>query len=146
MAGKVKYHHLRDDEKKVYLGDFYTMVSMLESRDEVKNFFKDLLSLSEMVMVARRIQIAKKLMNGMGYAEIIEEMKVGKATIAQVDRWLNAGFGGYKEQIKKYNNKVEKIKQNGKKWEDSIDDGPEPFDRLRKKYPAHFLLFNLFKK
>ena len=41
MAGKVKYHELSDLEKKKYLGDFYTMVSLLKTREEVKNFFDD---------------------------------------------------------------------------------------------------------
>ncbi|MDA3839727.1 MAG: Trp family transcriptional regulator [Patescibacteria group bacterium] len=58
MGGKVKYNSLSESEKKKYLGDFYTMVSLLSGRDEVKSFFKDLLSLSEITMISRRIQIA----------------------------------------------------------------------------------------
>jgi len=139
MGGKVKYYQLTETEKKVCLGDFYTMVSMLEGRDEVKKFFKDLLSLSETVMISRRIQVAKKLMKGLSYDDIIREMRVGKATVAQVDRWLNSGFGGYRQQIKKYNNK-----KTGKIKEYVVDQFS--LDGLRKKYPAHFLLFNIFKK
>jgi len=61
MPGKVRYHELSEYERKTYLGDFYSMVSLLKNRDEVKNFFKDLLTLSEVVMISRRIQVAKLL-------------------------------------------------------------------------------------
>lgn len=138
---KVKYHHLSDDEKKVYLGDFYTMVSLLKTREEVKNFFKDLLTLSEMVMISRRIQIAKMLLEGETYESIRDKLKVGATTVSQVERWLNNGFGGYKTTIKKYKNKYPKFKQS------EVDDvSPFSLATIRKKYPLHFLLLNLLDK
>ncbi|GBE16587.1 hypothetical protein BMS3Abin15_00408 [bacterium BMS3Abin15] len=45
MPGKVKYHELSSGEKKKYLGEFYSMVSLLKNRDEVK-FFSGTYSLS----------------------------------------------------------------------------------------------------
>ena len=79
MSGKVKYNQLTDFEKKKYLGEFYTMISLLKNRDEVKNFFKDLLTLSEVVMISRRIQIARMLLEGESYDEIKKKLRVGSA-------------------------------------------------------------------
>jgi uncharacterized protein YerC len=62
MRGKVKYHELSEFQKRKYLGEFYSMISLLRTRDEVKKFFKDLLTLSEVVMISRRLQIAKMLL------------------------------------------------------------------------------------
>ncbi|MBI4812738.1 hypothetical protein HY798_04900 [Candidatus Falkowbacteria bacterium] len=102
MSGKVKYNQLSEDQKKKYLGEFYTMVSLLNGRGEVKSFFKDLLTLSEVVMISRRIQTAKMLLAGLTYEEIREKLKIGLSTISGVDNWLNNGFGGYKKIIQKF--------------------------------------------
>lgn len=141
MPGKVKYNSLSEFEKKKYLGDFYSMVALLKSREEVKNFLKDLLTLSEMVMLSRRIQIAKMLLEGNTQEEIRRKIKVGFSTINQVEKWLNNGFGGYKKIIKKYQleyparNEFEKY-------------GHTPFSKewIRKKFPLHYLLVNLLEK
>lgn len=141
MPGKVKYNQLTDFEKKKFLGEFYSMVSLLKSRDEVKNFFKDLLTLSEVVMISRRIQIARLLLEGESYDEIKKKLRVGSGNISQVEKWLNNGFGGYREIIKRYKAKDEKYKR-----KDFTKITPYSSEWVRKKYPLHFLLVNLLKK
>ncbi len=141
MSGKVKYNQLSEYQRKKYLGEFYSMVAMLRTREEVKRFFKDLLSLSEVVMISRRIQIAQMLLEGKGYEEIRQELKVGFSNISQVERWLRNGFGGYKEIITRYHREKQKnIKDVEKK-----PITPYSLDHIRKKYPLHFLLLNLLK-
>lgn len=141
MSGKVRYHELSENEKKKYLGDFYSMIALLKTRDEVKNFFKDLLTLSEVVMISRRIQIAIMLLEGKTYEEIRLKLKVGVATICQVEKWLNNGFGGYRKTIAQYK-KEHKDKSDFDKY------GEVPFSHgwTRKKYPLHYLLSNMAKK
>lgn len=142
MAGKVKYNQLTDFEKKKFLGEFYDMISLLRTRDEVKKFFKDLLTLSEVVMISRRIQIAKMLIGGLSYEEIRKELKVGSNTINQVERWLNNGFGGYKEIIKRHG----KEKSKKSKITEKMPAAPFSLPHIRRKYPLHFLLLNLLAK
>ena len=139
MPGKVKYNQLNEFEKKKYLGEFYTMVSLLKNRDEVKEFFKDLLTLSEVVMVSRRLQAARMLLEGFTHDEISRKMKMGVATVSQVERWLNNGFGGYKKVIRRY-----KKKEIPKK--DFSPAPPFSWQHIRRKYPLHFLLLNLMEK
>jgi TrpR-related protein YerC/YecD len=141
MPGKVKYHELSEFQKKKFLGEFYTIVSLLKNRNEVKNFFKDLLTLSEAVMISRRIQIAKMLLEGLSHEEIRVELKVGFSTIASVEKWLHNGFEGYKKAIRDYNKKYKDRKNFSK-------GSPAPFSKgwVRKKYPAHYLLNNLLSK
>lgn len=138
MAGKVRYHELSADEKRRYLGDFYTMVALLKNRKEVKNFFKDLLTLSEIVMISRRIQVAKLLLEGYSYERIQRKLKIGLATISQVEKWLYNGFGGYEKTISDYKKKYPE-KDDFEKY------GYVPFSKewVRKKYPFHYLLANL---
>lgn len=138
---RVRYHQLTDQEKKKYLGDFYSMIAVLKTRDEVKKFFKDLLSLSEVVMISRRIQIAKMLLEGYTYGQIRVKLKIGMATISQVEKWLYNGFGGCKEAIKKYKNQYPE-KSDFEKYGHVLF-SPE---WTRKKYPLHYLLSNLINK
>ncbi len=141
MAGKVKYHELTNDEKKKYLGEFYSMIALLRSRDEAKKFFKDLLTLSEVVMISRRIQVAKMLLEGCTYEQVRRKLKIGFNTINQVEKWLHNGFGGYKEVIKKYKKKYPEKDEFDKYGHPSFS--PE---WVRKKYPAYYVLFNLLSR
>ena len=133
---KVKYHQLSEVEKKKYLGDFYKIISSLHGYDETKNFFKDLLTLSETVMIARRIQIAELLLSGATYDAIRERLGVGYHNITQVERWLNNGFGGFMSALKRFKQKKETVVERTM---------PSPYDWewVRRKYPTHFMLLNL---
>ena len=64
MPGKVKYHELSEHEKKTYLGDFYSMVSLLKTRDEVKNFFKDLAKKKVLKIITKNPILPKKKEKG----------------------------------------------------------------------------------
>lgn len=139
MAGKVRYGQLTELEKKKYLGEFYTMISLLRSREEAKNFFKDLLTLSEVVMISRRLHVARMLMEGYKYEEIRKKMKIGVSTISHVDRWLNSGFGGYKSVVRRFKDgQLRKRKQ-------TLPATPFSWQAVKRKYPLHFLLLNLLE-
>ena len=125
-----------------YLDLLWTSIAELKSREEVKNFFKDLLSESESIMLSRRIMIAKYLLEGKSYGEIGELLGTGNSTVASVHRWLVDGFKGYENAIKKFESVVDKRFQ--KRDKDIAT--PYSFGWLRKKYPLHFLLFNILDK
>ena len=141
MSGKVRYNELSENDKKKFLGDFYSMITLLEGRDEVKKFFKDLLTLSEVVMISRRIQVARMLLEEKSYDYIKKELKVGSSTISQVEKWLHNGFGGYKKAIENYNKK-------NKNREDFDPEEMTPYSPawVRKKYPLYYLLDNVTRK
>lgn len=136
---KVNPRFLDPKERREYLDLLWTSIAGLETRQGVKNFFKDLLSESEAVMLARRILIAKMLLEGKTYQEIIDELKVGIDTINRVSQWLSSGFGGYEKAIKAFDRALAKRKEIEKKKFLR----PYSFDWLKNKYPLHFLLFNL---
>lgn len=126
-----------------YLDLLWTSIAELKTRGEVKNFFKDLLSETEAVMLSRRIMIAKYLIEDKDYDEITKLMSVSSVTIARVHQWLASGFGGYEVAIKKFNKAVmnRPMRDHGQKIAE-----PYTFAWLKKKYPLHFLLFNIFDK
>ena len=138
MPGKVKYHQLTESERKKYLGDFYSIVANLKNRQNAKNFFKDLLTISEIVMISRRIQIAMLLLDGFTQEDIRKKLKVGFTNIAQVEKWLNNGFGGYQNVIKDYKNQLRKTKTQAQK--------KRIMDSMLKRYSHHRFLLDLLDK
>jgi len=126
---------LEQAERLKYLNLLWSSVASLKTKEEVKNFFKDLLSETEAVMLGRRILIAKLLLEGKTYEEIGRELNTGRGTIAKVHQWLLTGFKGYERTLQQ----LEKLYLKKK----SPDYYPTGFAAIRKKYPLHFLLFNI---
>jgi len=136
---KVTLSSINNKDRYELLDELYDMISVLGNREEVKNFFRDLLTPSESLMLARRIAVAKMLLAGATYEEIRNKLKVGHDNIKSVYRWLYDGFGGYNLALEK----VAKKKMRKKNIDRSTYTG-SPLDNLRRKYPAHFLLLNAF--
>ncbi|MEW5805124.1 MAG: YerC/YecD family TrpR-related protein [Patescibacteria group bacterium] len=135
---------IEEIERKRILNQFWTMVSLLGTKEEAKNFFKDLLSETEALMLARRIEIARLLLQNWSYEEIKKELSTAAATIASVHRWLEGGFGGYQKEMKKmeqvvYEEEAEALKK---------IEANHPFtgiEWMKRKYPFHFLLVSLLQ-
>ena len=132
--------YISHDERKHMLNMLWTMIALLETRDDVENFFRDRLSETEAIMLARRILIAQRLLQGDGYDTICEDLGAGASTVASVHRWLQQGRG-YQDllpKLEKEQERQEKVK--GKR---SASQEQFTFEWMKKKYPLHFLLFNL---
>ena len=128
-------------ERQKILKEFWTTIALLESEDEIRNFFKDLLSESEAFMLARRLLIARYLASGRNYDEIQEELHTSPTTIASVHAWFDGGFGGYAQGVAKLRKELERQTKLTEKKEEARD--PFSLEHLKKKYPLHFLLFNV---
>lgn len=137
---RVNPRKLDSKDKMKYLDLLWTSIAQLETREETKQFFKDLLSESEAIMLARRIEIARRLIEGQTYDNISRELKVGVDTICRVQRWLTSGFGGYEKAISGFEKELDKRFAKSKKTKQAI---PYSSGWIKQKYPFHFLLFNL---
>lgn len=139
---RVNPRNLNQTERMKYLDILWTSIAGLESREEVKAFFKDLLSESEAIMLGRRVLIAKALLEGKKYEEIIQDLRVGDDTVGKVQRWLVSGFGGYEKAVTNFQVALDRRKN----VERNKNLQPYSFEWLKRKYPLHFLLFNLIDK
>lgn len=75
-------------------------VAKLKNESQVVNFLNDLLTESEFVMIVRRLEIAKMLLDGNSYYEIRTSLRVSPQTIQTVREKLNKSHGGYLNFIK----------------------------------------------
>ncbi len=68
-------------------------------KKEVWDFLRDLLTPSEVLMLGRRIRIARGLLSGKRYEEIAYAEKASYSTIHLVDRALQRGLEGYRQVL-----------------------------------------------
>jgi len=127
------------------IGEFYDAIDFLENRDEVRYFFKSLLSPEEIAMFMRRIEIAVLLTAKFSYGKISQILGVGNDKISNVQRALQQDDNGYKiivqRLIENRKRRLKRIKSENKKATDM-----SPMSAIKKKYPAYFLLNNLLDK
>ena len=105
--------------------DFVKSVSALKSPVEAANYIKDLLSEAEVMILARRLQIARLLEDGLTYQQVNKETKASFTTIAKVHWWLQQYGEGYRLVLSR--TKQEKVRDNF-----------SPFSRLKRKFPLYF--------
>ncbi|MGI5977206.1 MAG: YerC/YecD family TrpR-related protein [Candidatus Limivicinus sp.] len=75
--------------------DMYKAILSLKDMDECMNFFDDLCTVSELLAMEQRFQVASCLDDGMIYNDILAETGASSATISRVNRSLQYGKGGY---------------------------------------------------
>ena len=73
----------------------YKAVLSLETVEECMKFFDDLCTVSEIMAMEQRYQVASCLDDGMIYNDILAETGASSATISRVNRSLQYGSGGY---------------------------------------------------
>jgi TrpR-related protein YerC/YecD len=83
------------------IDDLYTAILQLESLDECRRFFGDLLTEYEVKEFVKRWKAARMLAEGIPYTQIEEETGLSTRTIARVGRWLKKGKGGYAMMLKR---------------------------------------------
>lgn len=76
----------------------------LKNEEELKAFFRDLMSERDLREFAMRWEVAKKLDAGIPYSEIEKETGESPNTIAKISRWLKEGCNGYKMMIDRMKN------------------------------------------
>ena len=81
--------------KKPRNDKLYEAILSLKDVEECKQFFEDLCSISELMAMEQRYQVASCLHKGMIYNDILAETGASSATISRVNRSLQYGKGGY---------------------------------------------------
>ena len=73
----------------------YEAILSLRTMDECMRFFDDLCTVSELMAMEQRYQVAACLNEGMIYNDILAQTGASSATISRVNRSLQYGRGGY---------------------------------------------------
>ncbi|PIV43380.1 MAG: hypothetical protein COX92_02620 [Candidatus Nealsonbacteria bacterium CG_4_10_14_0_2_um_filter_40_15] len=138
--GRFHLNSLPKEKRIQMIGEFYDVIASLKTREEVRLFFKDLLTPDEITTLMRRIEVAALLMAGFTYEKIAQLLGVGRGKVTNVQKSLTRSGDGYKIIIKRLLESRKKKLKTQKKWARTANSS---FESLKQKYPLHFLLFNL---
>ena len=133
----------REEQEELFVC-FCEGISRLRSPLEAARFLKDLLSVQEAEMLAKRLKAAELLILGLTYSEIRKILKISNGTIARVHEWLKLSGDGYRLILERMQNE----KKTGKSKTD-LAGGPFSWRSVKRKYPLYFwpqlLLENIIK-
>ena len=73
----------------------YEAILSLQNVDECMRFFDDLCTVTELMAMEQRFQVAMCLNQGMIYNDILAETGASSATISRINRSLQYGKDGY---------------------------------------------------
>ncbi|MCD8018127.1 MAG: YerC/YecD family TrpR-related protein [Clostridiales bacterium] len=83
-------------------------ITCLETVEECYAFFEDLCTVSELLSLGQRFEVANMLLGRCTYNEVAERTGASTATISRVNRCLNYGADGYELVIERLRQKEEK--------------------------------------
>ena len=73
----------------------FEAILTLKSKEECYSFFEDLCTVSELLSLSQRLEVAAMLIEHKTYLEIAEKTGASTATISRVNRSLTYGNDGY---------------------------------------------------
>ena len=77
--------------------DLYRAILELRTPEECYEFFSDLCTVAELKTMEQRFEIARMLMQGMIYNDILEKTGASSATVSRVNRSINFGMDSYQK-------------------------------------------------
>lgn len=115
-------------EQESIVTDLVAAVIQAKNVEEASLFIQDLLTKQELENLAKRLRIAKLLLEGKTYEEIELLIHSSHGTIAKIATWLSQRGEGFRNTVKK----LPQI-QKGVGTRELSD-----WDRIKRKYPMYF--------
>ncbi len=133
---KIKHFHVQQIERVRMHERLCRIVSTLKNVDDISNFFLDLLTPSEVLMLGRRLEIAGMLLEGDSFSVIQKKLNVGVSTITHVERWLartTLQYGKLFSKVLETESKEEKINIRKTRSRD-----PYSWGHFKKQYAQYY--------
>jgi len=86
---------LKKSNRRIEDSAMYKAILTLKTEEECRKFMEDLCSITEIMAMEQRFEVAKLLNKGMIYNAIMEKTGASSAIISRVNRSLQYGAGGY---------------------------------------------------
>ena len=135
MAKFSRIPKLTKKERQELLIALCEALTSVHKKEEAAQFLADLLSPQEFEMLAKRLEIAKLLVNGETYDAIRGKLKVSHNTISRVNAWLTLSGSGFRLVIERARSKGKKIYEHT--FEEKYD--PQSWYNIKRRYSMYFL-------
>jgi len=86
---------LKKSNRRIENSAMYKAILSLKTEEECRRFMEDLCSITEIMAMEQRFEVAKLLNEGMIYNAIMDQTGASSAIISRVNRSLQYGAGGY---------------------------------------------------
>ena len=94
---KLSRKYLDSDKFGQYINNLWSGFTLMDSKEDIKLLFKDLFTHTEYKMFAKRLEIARRLLDGQGYDQIIKQLNVTERTISSINNTLADKGGGFRK-------------------------------------------------
>lgn len=91
--------------KDAYKDYLFEAILQLKDVDECYAFFEDLCTRKEIDEMAKRLRVAKMLVDNKIYLEVAKNTGRSTATISRINRCIKYGTGGYAKVLKRLDDK-----------------------------------------
>jgi TrpR-related protein YerC/YecD len=81
------------------MDDLVKAMWSLDNRAELRDFLRDLCTLSELEAMAHRWEVAQLVDEGLPYVEIAKRTGASTATVTRVAQWVRHGQDGYRAAL-----------------------------------------------
>jgi len=116
------------EEREGLLIAFFKGLACVKNSKEAAQVLSDLLTEQELDMLSKRLAIARALLRGDNYQEIVIRLKVSMGTIARVSSWLQESGEGFRLIISRL--KPESVPHRSSP--------ADPITQFKRKYPQYF--------
>ena len=79
--------------------ELYEAIAHLRTAEECRRFFEDLCAVTELAAMEQRFTVARQLLEGRVYSDILSSTGASSATVSRVNRMLNYGNGAVRELL-----------------------------------------------
>ncbi|MEX0913075.1 MAG: helix-turn-helix domain-containing protein [Candidatus Paceibacterota bacterium] len=130
-------------EREMILKTLYRSADKMVGDQAVRTFIDNVLTEGERIVIGRRLLIAQMTLAGMSQPEIGERLSgVSPNTFGRIYKWLDKEFPGYDDALKQSKKEEQaRIEKRRKPHYEHVD--PFSMEGLKRRYPLHFLLFNI---
>lgn len=98
---KVSRKKLEPDIFTHYVNNLWAAFTLLDSKEEIRILFKDLFTRTEYKMLTKRLEIARRLLEGESYESIKDGLAVANNTVTRVSNILSEKGDGLRLAHKK---------------------------------------------
>ena len=109
-----------------YINNLWSAFTLMDSKEDIRLLFKDLFTHTEYKMLAKRLEIARRLLDNERYEDIERELKVTANTIGRVSNLLQEKGDGLRKAHRKLGKLDESYRNQEKERQKNMEN---PFRR-----------------
>lgn len=129
-------------ERELVLKTLSDSAKQFTGEDAVNDFIKTVLTDGERINVGRRITVARMVLTGETFFEIHSKLHISPNTFRNIRRWIHKELPEYNKVLEQNRDREEeKVAKQQSRSHERVE--PFSFADLKRRYPMHFLLFNM---